>query len=222
MSYIYIYIYEYYYYLAENRDILRTKKGLDILNNLHSLNNSDINMMIDEINRRMASDDKEELNKDYDLSSLEDNDNYSDDEFNMKEDKFEKKLGEINRTKVPLEKVSIINDLIKMIGKNGIYIYNFYFFIDSNKEIVQSTYFSSITKYLDSKSNDVQLAALKLTNEIINYSTEKSIVFDKRSLGRIITLLNSKRIEVITLVLHILVIITKHNCIYFIYLYIYL
>lgn len=118
-----IYIYEYYYYLAENRDILRTKKGLDILNNLHSLNNSDINMMIDEINRRMASDDKEELNKDYDLSSLEDNDNYSDDEFNMKEDKFEKKLGEINRTKVPLEKVSIINDLIKMIGKNGIYIY---------------------------------------------------------------------------------------------------
>lgn len=117
-----IYIYE-YYYLAENRDILRTKKGLDILNNLHSLNNSDINMMIDEINRRMASDDKEELNKDYDLSSLEDNDNYSDDEFNMKEDKFEKKLGEINRTKVPLEKVSIINDLIKMIGKNGIYIY---------------------------------------------------------------------------------------------------
>lgn len=103
-----------------------------------------------------------------------------------------------------------------------IYIYNFYFFIDSNKEIVQSTYFSSITKYLDSKSNDVQLAALKLTNEIINYSTEKSIVFDKRSLGRIITLLNSKRIEVITLVLHILVIITKHNCIYFIYLYIYL
>lgn len=119
---IYICIYE-YYYLAENRDILRTKKGLDILNNLHSLNNSDINMMIDEINRRMASDDKEELNKDYDLSSLEDNDNYSDDEFNMKEDKFEKKLGEINRTKVPLEKVSIINDLIKMIGKNGIYIY---------------------------------------------------------------------------------------------------
>lgn len=119
----YIYIYEYYYYLAENRDILRTKKGLDILNNLHSLNNSDINMMIDEINRRMASDDKEELNKDYDLSSLEDNDNYSDDEFNMKEDKFEKKLGEINKTKVPLEKVSIINDLIKMIGKNGIYIY---------------------------------------------------------------------------------------------------
>lgn len=123
MIVVYIYIYEYYYYLAENRDILRTKKGLDILNNLHSLNNSDINMMIDEINRRMASDDKEELNKDYDLSSLEDNDNYSDDEFNMKEDKFEKKLGEINKTKVPLEKVSIINDLIKMIGKNGIYIY---------------------------------------------------------------------------------------------------
>lgn len=119
MIVVYLYVYL-LLYIAENRDILRNKKGLDILNNLHSLNNQEIDQIIDEINRRMATDDKEELGNDYELSSLEDNDDYSDEEFNLKEDKFEKKINEINKVKVPLEKVNMINELTKMINKNGI------------------------------------------------------------------------------------------------------